>query len=86
MTARFLMMASIMPFDPGLLGAVALVLAPFAPAAHGSAMMVPLCGGGFAPFPYSGDAPQRRSDCDMACHALCRSNRMVGEDGGDEDA
>ena len=73
------------PFDPALLGAVALALAPFAPASRGSTMMVPLCGGGVAPFPYSGDAPQRRNDCDMACHAICRSGRADGEESGEED-
>lgn len=74
-----------MPFDPGLLGALALAFAPFAPAAQASGMTVPLCGGGYAPFPYSGDAPQPRGDCDISCHALCRSSRLADE-GGLEDA
>lgn len=76
-----------MPFDPGLLGALALAFAPFAPAAQAFGMTVPLCGGGYAPFPYTGDAPQPRGDCDMGCHALCRSVRTLGEEGvGEEGA
>ena len=77
--------ATVMPFDPGLLGGLALVLAPLAPAAHASANMGRLCGGGFAPFPFPDGAPPRRDDCNMACHALCRSGRSISEDGADED-